>query len=191
VASSYEVSSSDLAVQVSAYDFNLTFPLMLYMNIGIVIGLILLYSLLICYHKLVYPLIFLGFALLLGFAFYLLKTIKDRVDSLTVQYASDPNLPNSLLITGEQAMQPLAYILLAGYLILFPVVLFSPAKIKMAVKILSNMYNYFENNYTVIIFSLTSVMVTYGIVFGLGFLLLNFATDGNVVTINSSFFYLY
>ena len=116
---------------------------MTYMNVGIVICLIFLFSILICYPKLTYLLTFLSFGILLGFAFYLLKTITDRVNSLTALYASDTLLATSQLISDEQVMQPLAYILLAAYLILFPVILFSPSKMKMAVKILSEMYDYF------------------------------------------------
>jgi hypothetical protein len=73
----------------------------------------------------------------------LLKTIKDRVDSLNTQYAGDPGFANSQLINDEKSMQPLAYLLLAGYLVLFPVVLFAPAGIKLGVRLLSKMYAYF------------------------------------------------
>ena len=83
VPSNYVVSDSALASQISIYNFNATFALMIYMNIGIIIGFILLFSLLVCYQKLLYAYIFTAFLLLLGFAFYLLKTIKDRVGSLT------------------------------------------------------------------------------------------------------------
>ena len=141
--SSYSVSNSELAMQISIFSFNYTFPLMIYMNSGIVAGFTLLFSLIICHQKLIYFYIFLAFGLLLGFAFYLLKTISDRINSLTAQYSSDTLLPNSQLISDEEVMQPLAYILLAGYLILFPVLLFSPSKVKMGVKILANMYDYF------------------------------------------------
>ena len=141
--SAYSVSSSQLAEQISIYSFNRTFPLMIYMNFGIVTGFLLLFSIIICFRKLIYLYIFLSFGFLVGFAFYLLKTITDRINSLTTQYATDLALPSSQLISDEQAMQPLAYILLAAYLILFPVVLFSPAKIKMAIRILSKMYEYF------------------------------------------------
>ena len=131
------MANSDLAVQISIYSFNRTLPLMTYMNIGIVVCLIILFSLLICYPKLTYLLTFLSFAVLLGFAFYLLKTITDRVNSLTALYATDSFLATSQFISDEQVMQPLAYILLAVYLLLFPVIQFSPGKMKMAVKSLS------------------------------------------------------
>lgn len=164
---------------------------MVYMNIGVVIGFVLLFSLLICYQHLLYVYIVSAFLILLGFAFYLLKTIKDRVDGLTSEYASDSGLPSSQLITNEQSMQPLAYLLLEAFLILFPVILFSPDKIRTAVNLLAKMYNYFEQSYTVIILSLAAVLVEYGLVFALAFLLLNFLTGGTSTTSDSSFFYLY
>jgi len=72
---------------------------MLYMNFGIVVGLIILFCIVICCPKVVYPYIFSAFGILLGFAFYLLKTIKDRVDALTALYSSDTSLPTSQLIS--------------------------------------------------------------------------------------------
>ena len=164
---------------------------MVYMNIGVIIGFILLFSLLICYQKLLYLYIFAAFALLLSFAFYLLKSIKDRVDSLTAEYSSDTSLPESAFIANEQSMQPLAFILLAVFLILFPMIMFAPGKIKTGINLLSKMYSYFEQCYTVIIASFTYVLIIYGLIFLLGFLLLNFLTGGTVVTSNHSFFYLY
>lgn len=94
------MSNSALSSQVSIYNFNHTFPLMIYSNIGVIVGVILLFSLAICYGKLIYAYIFIAFLLLIGFAFYLLKTIKDRVDSLILQYATDSNLSNSELLSN-------------------------------------------------------------------------------------------
>lgn len=98
VSSSYSVATSDLTNQVSIYNYYETFPLMLYMNIGIVVGCILLFSLLICYPKLFYAYTFTAFLILLGFAFYLLKNIKDRVDSIKASYPSDTVLISSELL---------------------------------------------------------------------------------------------
>lgn len=116
---------------------------MLYVNVGVVIGIIMLFCLLICLRKLVYFYIFSSFLLLLGLAFYLLKSIKDKIDSLKILYTADSNFSTSFLLADEQSIQPLAYVLLAAYLILFPIVLFAPTSIKLAVKVLSNMYKYF------------------------------------------------
>lgn len=48
------------------------------MNIGVLVGCLLIFSLLVCYPKLVYPLFFLAFALLLALPFLLLKNNQDR-----------------------------------------------------------------------------------------------------------------
>ena len=72
---------------------------MIYMNFGIVTGFLLLFSIIICFRKLVYLYIFLSFGFLVGFAFYLLKTITDRINSLTTEYATDLALPSSQLIS--------------------------------------------------------------------------------------------
>lgn len=57
--------------------------------------------------------------------------------------------------------------------------------------ILSNLYGYFEQSYTIVLFSMTVVLAIYIVVFVMGFLLLNFLTDGTLTTSDSSFFYLY
>lgn len=109
---------------------------MLYINVGILVGLIFLFSLLICFQKLVYAYILITFLLLLGFSFYLLKSIDVRIIAQNV-------LPDTIFYQDEKRMTGLAYTLLASYLIFFPMILFSPRKIKIAVSILSSMYKYF------------------------------------------------
>lgn len=52
---------------------------MAYANVGIFVGIVLCFLLLICYPKLAYFYIFLGFLILLGFSFYLLKSVEQRV----------------------------------------------------------------------------------------------------------------
>lgn len=52
---------------------------MAYANVGIFVGIVLCFLLLICYPKLTYLYIFLGFLTLLGFSFYLLKSSELRV----------------------------------------------------------------------------------------------------------------
>lgn len=99
VDSTYLVNNSELAIQISIYSYNLTFTLMLGINFSIVAGLVILFSMLICCSKLIIGYIFIAFGLLVGFSFYLLKTIKDRVDSLTVQYSTDSTLSNSQFIS--------------------------------------------------------------------------------------------
>lgn len=102
---------------------------MLYVNVGVVIGIIFLFVLLICFRKLVYFYVFVTFVLLLGFAFYLLKSINDNVSTLILSQSGDSYFPNSQLLSDVQSIQPLAYVLLAAYLILFPVILFAPSSI--------------------------------------------------------------
>lgn len=57
---------------------------MLYINIAIIIGVILLFILLICIPKLVYFYIFIAFLLLLGFSFYILKSIDRRIQAQSI-----------------------------------------------------------------------------------------------------------
>lgn len=45
--------------------------------------------------------------------------------------------------------------------------------------------------YTVIAFTILLSLTAYGLIFLIGFLLMNFYTDGNPVTNSNSFFYLY
>lgn len=45
--------------------------------------------------------------------------------------------------------------------------------------------------FTIIAFTILVTITSYGLIFLLGFLLMNFFTDGNPVTDPSSFFYLY
>lgn len=164
---------------------------MLYVNVGIVVGTLILFTLIICYRKLVYFYIFISFVLLLGFAFYLLKSINDRVTFYNNQYSADANLRNSVLMAEEQSLQPLAFVLLALYLILFPVILFAPSSIRLAIKVLSNMYKYFSSNYTMVVFSVCISMLCYGLLFLITFLLLNFLTAGTKSFSSDSFFYFY
>lgn len=151
---------------------------MVYVNVGIVVGILMLFTLIICYRKLVYFYMFASFVLLLGFAFYLLKSINDRVTNYSNQYSSDENFKNSLFISDEQSLQPLAFALLALYLILFPIILFAPSSIRLAIKVLSKMYKYFSSNYTMVLFSVCVALLSYGLIFLITFLLLNFLTAG-------------
>lgn len=101
---------------------------MLYANVGILVGMILCFLLLICYPKLIYFYIFLAFLVLLGFSFYLLKSIETRV-----QYWKGQQVQSGIIIDDENQMASLAYILLALYLVIFPMIIFAPKKIRVAV----------------------------------------------------------
>lgn len=88
-------------------------------------------------------------------------------------------------------MTTLAYILLATYLVFFPMILFAPKKIRVAVDIISSMRKYYESMYTISVFTIFVALGSYGLIFAMGFLLMNFYTDGDPSTSSSSFFYLY
>ena len=53
---------------------------MLYINVGVLLGIIVFFLLLICYQKLLYLYIVILFFSLLSLAFYLLKSIEIRVN---------------------------------------------------------------------------------------------------------------
>lgn len=111
---------------------------MLYANVGTVVGIIFCLLLLICYPKLLYLYTFVGFLVLLGFSFYLLKSIEQRV-----KYWNNNGVYSGIILDDETEMTSLAYILLAIYLFIFPMVLFAPKKIQTAVQIISSMEKYF------------------------------------------------
>jgi hypothetical protein len=98
---------------------------------------------------------------------------------------------SGVIINDETEMTSLAYILLAAYLFIFPIILFSPKKIQNAVGIIEKMEKYFEVMYTIILFTILVVIGAYSLLFLIGFLVMNFYTDGDPVIDSSSFFYLY
>ena len=88
-------------------------------------------------------------------------------------------------------MNGLAFTLLAGYLIIFPIVLFSPKKIRIAMTILGNIYKFFESMYSILAFTVLLTLICYILIFLFSFLLMNFFTGGNAVINSNSFFYGY
>lgn len=159
---------------------------MLYTNVGVLVGIILFFLLMICYPKLLYFYILLTFLILLGFSFYLLKSIEQRIS-----FWNSQSVYSGAIIDDETQMTGLAYLLLAAYLFIFPMVLFSPKKIQIAVKIIEKMERYYEAMFTIIITTILLAITAYGFLFLLGLLLMNFFTDGNPFVDSSSFFYLY
>lgn len=178
--------STALTSQIEIYNLQQSFITMVYSNIGILIGILFLFVMLIFFQKLLYFYIFLTFSILLAFSFYLLKSIEERV-----KLWNGMGVFTGILIDNQQRFTSLAYILLAAYLVLFPIILFSPKKIKIAVKILANMQHYFETMFTVTLFTILITITSYGLIFLFAFLLMNFFTDGSPVQDPSSFFYLY
>ena len=130
------------------------------------------FILLICFARLIYFYIALTFIMLLGFAFYLLKSIKTTL----AQYDSQ-----SIFYTEAGNIQPLAYILMAIYLVMFPLVLFSPSKIKSTVRIISKMSNYFNKMSTVNFFSYLVIFLTWGLTMLEIFLVMNMFSSGDYV----------
>jgi hypothetical protein len=128
--------STGLASQIQMYNFKSAYILELYTSVGVLVGSIMLFGVMVCCPGLVYGFILVTFAILLGFSFYLLKAIQLRV--------SENNIPNgTIFYTDETRMNSLAYVFLGFYLILFPLILFAPKKIGIGVKILSKMRPYF------------------------------------------------
>jgi hypothetical protein len=88
-------------------------------------------------------------------------------------------------------MNGLAFVLLALYLVFFPVLLFAPRKIKTGIAILGDLDNYYELMYTMVIFTVLIAILAYCLLFLMAFLVLNFFTGGDPSTSVDSFFYLY
>lgn len=89
-------------------------------------------------------------------------------------------------------MTGLSFFLIALYLVLFPLLLFSPAKIQTALKILSKMKKYYENMYSAIFFTGGIAILVWGLFMVIGFLIMNMFTSGTPLADPSqSFLYLY
>lgn len=88
-------------------------------------------------------------------------------------------------------MSSLAYILLAAYIIIFPLILFSSKKIELAVSIISSMQRYFTLMFTVVVFTTILALFTFGIILVFALLLMNMFTAGTKYFDATSFFYLY
>jgi hypothetical protein len=178
--------SSSLYGQIQIYNLKTTYGTMAYANVGVFVGIVICFLLLICYPKLAYFYIFMGFLVLLGFSFYLLKSVEQRVN-----FWHSNAVYSGAIIEDETEMTSLAYILLAAYLVFFPMILFAPKKIQTAIDIISSMRKYYESMYTVVAFTICLALAAYGLIFLMGFLLMNFFTDGEPSFNSSSFFYLY
>lgn len=127
------------------------------------------FILLICFSQLVYIYLGVTFVMLLGFAFYLLKSINNSLAGMNTA---------SIFYSDASSLLPLAYILMAVYLVLFPIVLFSPQKIKSAVKIINKLSKYFTKMSSVNLFSYLVIYVTWGLLMLEIFLLLNMFASG-------------
>lgn len=127
------------------------------------------FILLICFARLIYFYIGLTFIMLIGFAFYLLKSVKNdllRIDSGSIFY-----------VEGGSIL-PLAYILMGFYLLMFPLMLFSQSRIKSAIRLVSKMSIYFSKMSTVNLFSYLVVYLTWGLTMLEIFLVMNMFSSG-------------
>jgi hypothetical protein len=93
------------------------------------------------------------FLMLLGFAFYLLKNVKNTLATLN---------SSSIFYTDASNILALAYILMAIYLIIFPFILFSPKKISVAVKIIGKLTKYFRRMSSVNFFTYLVIYLVWG-----------------------------
>ena len=73
----------------------------------------------------------------------------------------------------------LAYILMAIYLIVFPLVIFTPRKISMAVRIISKMNKYFKRMSSVNMFTYLIAFVAWGLLMAEIFLVMNMFASGD------------
>ncbi len=109
--------TSTLSKQISMYTLSQSFGPMVYASFISLILSSISFLFLICFARLIYFYIGMTFAMLLGFGFYLLKSVRsymDKFDSGTIFYSE------------ASSILPLAYALMAIYLIIFPIVLFTP-----------------------------------------------------------------
>lgn len=161
--------SSALDKQITMYTLKQTIIPMVYGSFISLVITSICFIFLICFAKLIYFYIVLTFVMLLAFAFYLLKSIKTN----QIQYD-----PASIFYSEAGNIQPLAYVLMAIYLIIFPMVLFSPSKIKSAVRIMSKMSKYFSKMSTVNLFSYLVIYLTWGLTMLEIFLVINMFSSG-------------
>lgn len=107
--------------------------------------------------------------MLIGFAFYLLKTINNDLSKLDSQ---------SIFYVEAENILPLAYIVMAFYLLMFPLMLFSQGKIKSAIRLVSKMSIYFSKMSSVNFFSYLVVYLTWGLTMLEIFLVMNMFSSG-------------
>lgn len=111
------------------------------------------------------------FLMLLGFAFYLLKSVKSTLSSLNSA---------SIFYTDTSNILALAYILMAIYLIIFPFILFSPKKISTAVKIIGKLSKYFRRMASVNFFTYFVIYLVWGLLIAEVYLLMNMFSSGTI-----------
>ncbi len=81
--------------------------------------------------------------------------------------------------------------MIAIYLIIFPFILFSPKKIKTAIKIIIKLKPFFHRMVTFNFFTLLIIVMSWALLILEAFILMNIYTAGTMASNTSSFFYLY
>jgi hypothetical protein len=164
------------------YNLKSTFIQIIYSSFSLLVLSTVLFLLLICLTKLIYLYVGVLFLMLLGFAFYLLKSVKTTLSTLN---------SSSIFYTDTSNIMALAYILMAIYLIIFPFILFSPKKISTAVKIIGKLTKYFRRMSSVNFFTYFVIYLVWGLLISEVYLLMNMFSSGSTETSTTSFFYLY
>lgn len=136
------------------YSLKSSFIQIVYISFSLLVISTICFILLLCFSKLVYVYVGMLFLMLLGFAFYLLKSVTTTLDGLQTQ---------SIFYTDAANILALAYILMAIYLVIFPFILFSPKKITIAAKIISKLSNYFKRMATVNVFTYIVIYIVWGL----------------------------
>ncbi len=151
---------------------------------GLLVFTLFLVIAMIAWPKVIYAYIGALFVMLLGLSFFIIKMIDNR--------KRDHSIPeNSIFEQDEEEIEGFAYFFLAMYLIIFPILLFQPEKLKTAVRILGQMYSFYSTMYTVNLLSLLVGLLTWGMFLAELFILVMFITAGSPKIESNSFFYLY
>jgi archaellum biogenesis protein FlaJ (TadC family) len=80
--------SSDLSAQIDIYSFKEAYSTMLFSNVGVLVFLIICVLLIRCCPKIIVFYIVLAFLIMLGFSFYVLKSIELRVEDKGIKEGS-------------------------------------------------------------------------------------------------------
>ena len=136
-------TSSTLNDQIAMYNLKQTFPTVVWVTFVLLVMTGVLYSFIVCVPKIIYFYIVTVFLMLLAFSFYLLKNLEVRAATYP-----DFIFSGSIFQSDEDSIRYLAYLFLTIYLVIFPLVLFSPKKIRMAARILARMKGYFRKMLT-------------------------------------------
>lgn len=155
------------------YDIKYTFNMITYVSAGLLAATVLLLMLIIYVPKILYLYIAALFFMLLGMAFYLLKNVEIRIEENNIS-------PNSIFYSAEQNTRSISFVLLGLYLVIFPFVLFSPKKIKMAIFLIEKLKQFYKSMSSMILFSLLVIAVAWGSLIIEIFLIMHFYTAGTI-----------